>query len=240
MSHQAIMTKPVWSCLVLLAALFGLLSCTGGEGGTPDSTAPYIVSVSPTDGEIDVNTTLGIRVTFNEAVDPASFDPTVSFTVETSGAVQLAGTIRVNGAIATFVPSEFLQPNTSYTVTITTGIRDLAGNSLTSGKQWHFETGALRSVRVGWDANREVAVNRSGGGYRLYFSTRSGFAIDDSDVDMTEVPYVSGALAPTSVLIPLHRTRYYFRVVAYSALTAPWGSGGSRSEPSAQVTVLVP
>jgi hypothetical protein len=235
------MTNSDWPRLVVLISLIGLASCTGDSGnGTPDTTAPRIVSISPTDGQTDTKTTLGISVTFSEAIDPVSFDPVSTFTVEEAGAGLVSGTIRINGVSATFIPAAFLQPSTTYTVTITTGIKDLTGNALANGQQWSFTTGTLRAVMFTWDANREAAVNQPGGGYRLYYSTNSGFALADPGVDMIEVAYVSGALAPTTALLQLHRTNYYFRVVAYSALTAPWGSGGSSSEPSAQVTVLVP
>lgn len=77
------------------------------------------------------------------------------------------------------------------------------------------------SVVVSWNANREAAVNSTGGGYRVYYSIDPNFRAEvTSSVD---VPYVSGAEAPTSVTIRglTYRApyRYHVRVLAYSALT---------------------
>ena len=98
----------------------------------------------------------------------------------------------------------------------------------------------IRTVTIAWNANRETAVNTTGGGYTVYYSSTSGFDIADAGVTVTDVPFVAPPRAPTSVNIDLLSGRYYFRVVAYSALNVPGGSGGSTSAPSAQISILVP
>lgn len=74
-----------------------------------------------------------------------------------------------------------------------------------------------KNVLISWTANRETAVNSAGGGYKVHYSTRMGFPLPaDNFVD---VPYVSGATAPTSVVVSLTgKTTWYIRVVPYSAL----------------------
>ncbi len=100
---------------------------------------------------------------------------------------------------------------------------------------------AMRTVEVSWDANRETAVNSTGGGYRVYYSMRSGFTLDDAGVSEIDVPYAAPPLAPTSIKVELQSGQYYFRVVAYSDLNSPWGSiGGSVSAPSREIVLLVP
>ena len=98
----------------------------------------------------------------------------------------------------------------------------------------------IRNVTISWNANRETAVNTTGGGYKVYYSTTPGFDITDAGVTVIDVPFVAPPRTPTSVSVDLLSGRYYFRVVAYSALISPWGSGGSTSTPSAQISVLVP
>lgn len=98
----------------------------------------------------------------------------------------------------------------------------------------------IRTVTVSWNANRETAVNTTGGGYKVYYSTSSGFAITDAGVSVVNVPFVVPPMAPTSINLQLRTGKYYFRVVAYSALTAPWESGGSTSAPSTQISLVVP
>ena len=98
----------------------------------------------------------------------------------------------------------------------------------------------LTIVNVSWDANRETAVNDIGGGYIVYYSTSTGFNITDAGVTIVDVPFVAPPTAPTSISLQLSSGQYYFRIVAYSSLTAPWGSGGSTSAPSAQISLVVP
>lgn len=98
----------------------------------------------------------------------------------------------------------------------------------------------VKTVNVSWTANRETAVNTTGGGYKVYYSTTSGFDITDAGVSVVDVPFVAQPTAPTSISIDLPSGQYYFRVAAYSALTPPWGSGSSTSAPSAQISLVVP
>ena len=99
---------------------------------------------------------------------------------------------------------------------------------------------ALRTVNVSWNVNRETAVNTTGGGYKVYYSTSSGFDITDTGVSVVDVPFIAPPTAPTSISLQLRSGLYYFRIVAYSALILPWGSGGSTSVPSVQFSLLVP
>ena len=96
------------------------------------------------------------------------------------------------------------------------------------------------SVLVSWDENPETAVNRSGGGYKVYYSSNSGFNPGDGGVTEIDVPYISGPSAPTSVLLSLSPGTYYIRMAAYSALNAPGESGGSISAATPQITIAAP
>jgi hypothetical protein len=96
------------------------------------------------------------------------------------------------------------------------------------------------SILVSWDENPETAVNRSGGGYKVYYSTNSGFNPGDVGVTEIDVPYSSGESAPTSVLLSLSTGTYYIRVAAYSALNAPGASDGSISTATPQIAITAP
>jgi hypothetical protein len=88
------------------------------------------------------------------------------------------------------------------------------------------------SVQVSWNANREADVNRPGGGYRVYYSRSSGFNI--ATASFVDVPYSSGATAPTTTGLTLSSGGNFIRVVAYSDLN-PNGSA-----PSGEINVNVP
>src|SRR5437762_367156 len=72
-------------------------------------------------------------------MDPLTITP-VTFTLK-QGTTDVAGTVNYAGVTATFNPLSTLAANTTYTATITTGARDLAGNALATGFSWSFTTG---------------------------------------------------------------------------------------------------
>lgn len=100
-------------------------------------------------------------------------------------------------------------------------------------------TGGPYSILVSWSANREKAVNTTGGGYLVYYSTTT--PVNTSTAASIAVPYVSGATAPTSKTITgLTCGTWHFRIVAYSALHPSGSAANSRSADSSEVNVTVP
>src|SRR5260370_1059617 len=81
-----------------------------------------------------------IDATFTEALDPATVN-TATFTLK-QGSTPVSGTVSYTGTTATFTPSVTLLPNTTYTATVTTAVKDLAGNALAGNYVWSFTTGA--------------------------------------------------------------------------------------------------
>ncbi|HUV29608.1 MAG TPA: Ig-like domain-containing protein [Acidobacteriota bacterium] len=124
--------------VVALAAIAGLVvgGCSDDKttGPEPDTTAPRVVSCVPVDGSQGVALDAKITVTFSEAVAASSVD-TSTFKVS-----DVTGTVSVDGAEATFTPDADLSAGTAYTVTLTTGIKDKAGNALASEYTSTFTT----------------------------------------------------------------------------------------------------
>lgn len=106
----------------------------------PDMTPPEVSATNPANNAIDVSTTSAITATFSEGMD-ASTITTATFTLS-DGAGAITGTVNYSGTTATFTPSDALQYSTTYTATITTGVKDLAGNAMTADYTWSFTTGA--------------------------------------------------------------------------------------------------
>ena len=107
---------------------------------TVDVTAPTISSISPADLATKVAAGY-VSATFNEAMDPASIT-TANFFVM-NGTTPITGVVTYSGNTAIFTPTVPLTQGTLYSVAITTGMRDLAGNPLATGYQWSFTTFAL-------------------------------------------------------------------------------------------------
>jgi len=85
-------------------------------------------------------------------------------------------------------------------------------------------------VTLTWAPNRESGVNKAGGGYRVAISGKPTI----------DVPFVSGATAPTRTDVTLGTGSYTVTVSAFAALDAQGGTSGSQSAPSQTLTVTVP
>jgi hypothetical protein len=77
-------------------------------------------------------------------MDAATFSAT-TFTLK-QGATVVAGVVSYTGTTATFKPTSNLVGGTVYTATITTGVKDLAGNALAANKVWSFTTGTTAAL----------------------------------------------------------------------------------------------
>jgi len=62
------------------------------------------------------------------------------------GTTPVSGTVSYAGLTATFDPASNLASNTTYTATITTGVKDLAGNAMRKDFVWSFTTATSSSA----------------------------------------------------------------------------------------------
>ncbi|HET9002836.1 MAG TPA: Ig-like domain-containing protein [Gemmatimonadaceae bacterium] len=111
------------------------LSPVGGGGGGTDTTAPTVVSTSPANGATSVPRTAPISVTFSENLDSATVT-NAAFSFNNG----VTGTIVVSGAVATLTPTPSLPASTTITGTLSTAIKDRAGNPLAAAVTFQFTT----------------------------------------------------------------------------------------------------
>jgi hypothetical protein len=119
-------------------------------GEAPDITPPTVLATFPAlnAGAVVMNT--AVAVTFSEAIDPATINAQ-TFILMKDGATQVAGSATYFGTTALFRPTGNLLAGASYTVKITGGVKDLAGNALAEDFTWGFTTGSesdLQSPQV--------------------------------------------------------------------------------------------
>ena len=83
-----------------------------------------------------------MTVTFSENMDSTTINGTNFKLNVTSGGAAVAGTVSYNAAtrVATFTPSANLTAATNYTATVTTGVKDSAGNPLAVNGTFAFTT----------------------------------------------------------------------------------------------------
>ncbi len=100
--------------------------------------APIVTSTDPLNMESGVALNKIINASFNMPMDPLTISGT-TFTVKI-GTTTVLGSVSYSGTTATFTPSSNLNTNTTYTATITTGAKNLAGVALANNYVWTFNT----------------------------------------------------------------------------------------------------
>jgi hypothetical protein len=117
---------------------------TWTTGADSDIEIPMVVHTVNPDGATDVFINTKIIATFNKVMDASTISlSTVSFT---QGGIQIPGKVTYTGLSLIFTPAAGLLPNTLYVGTITTGVKDLAGNSLSNDFVMSWTTGTRRNT----------------------------------------------------------------------------------------------
>jgi type IV pilus assembly protein PilY1 len=104
-----------------------------------DTVAPFVRSTSPINGATGVATGT-VSITFSEPVDQTTL--TSATIIVKQSATIITGSLGYDEASATvsFVPTTAFDYAKDYTVTVTTGVKDLAGNNLSPGYSFKFTT----------------------------------------------------------------------------------------------------
>ena len=103
---------------------------------------PFVFSTDPGSNAINVSINQIISATFNMPMNPLTLNQ-VTYTVkEGTSAIGIEGMISNSnsGQTFSFTPKFPLNGNKEYTVTITTGARNVAGTAMASDKVWKFTT----------------------------------------------------------------------------------------------------
>lgn len=111
-----------------------------------DNVVPVVVVTDPLNNNTGVATGKQLSVTFSKPMDATTIN-TTTFTLA-MGTTPVTGTVSYTGNVATFTPSAPLLANTQYTATVSTGVKDLAGNALASALVWSFTTGTAASIQA--------------------------------------------------------------------------------------------
>ena len=149
--NQKYLPKPVKYIFILfLIGGFILSGCGGGEddpapnspntpGSANDTTAPEVVSITPSNGSTDIPVEVAIQITLSESVD---IETIKTGTVILSGgaASNLAWNWQMTGTSVTLTPDDPLENGVEYLLRITTGVKDLAGNSFDQTFSSRFTT----------------------------------------------------------------------------------------------------
>jgi hypothetical protein len=181
------------------------LSCNGAAGtatasttvtveNAPDTTPPS-VSIAPANSSKVLVSTL-IHAVFSEDVDPSTINE-VSFQLTGPGG-PIAGSRSYANRIATFTPAAALEIDKSYTATVTTAVKDLAGNALPQNVSSTFTTFAGTPLT-------SACAGVYGGGFKLV-----------SGLDNSPVPALAKPTKGPGITEPTYKT-CLVRVTDYAA-----------------------
>jgi hypothetical protein len=145
-----------------------------------DTTAPSVSSTDPANAASGVALNKKIAATFSEAMN-ASTISTTNFTLK-QGATAVAGTVTYTGTTATFAPTVALASNTTYTATITTGVKDLAGNAMANAFAWSFTTGASADTTAPFVSSADPANAATGVALNKKIAATFSEAMDPSTI----------------------------------------------------------
>lgn len=196
-------------------------------GAAVDTTPPTVTATSPADLAVGVPLNAQVSVAFSEPIDPTSVGPP-TFLV-TLGPDAATGTFTVDGARATFRPSVSFAPNTTYALSLTRGVRDLAGNPLTAETLVHFTTGPMADTTA-----PTVVATTPPSGLAVVAPNVLISATFSKDVDATTVDGRSFTLTAGGTAIPGNLS-YNGRRAVFSPLQALRGGAQYTASLSAQV-----
>jgi Bacterial Ig-like domain len=129
----------------LLAVMVALAGCGGGGGAdAPDTFAPAVTYVTPSNNAASVGTNSRLTVTFSEPMSEASLAAAISLADAQTGAPVALGSVSYDAAnrIATVAPQQPLAASREYRATVGASARDGSGNALGSDYAWTFGTAA--------------------------------------------------------------------------------------------------
>ncbi|MCP4110508.1 MAG: hypothetical protein GY749_34130 [Desulfobacteraceae bacterium] len=101
---------------------------------TRPSSGFFVESTTPANNAAGIDWNTDIVVNFSKEIDPSSVNDSTFYVVP------MTGTVTSGGTTATFAPNSALEPDKTYTATITTGAKDLDGNHLQTDYTWSFTT----------------------------------------------------------------------------------------------------
>jgi hypothetical protein len=113
---------------------------------TGQTLLPTVVSTDPVDGATAVFLNKRIEATFSAPMNSSSFTG-ATFVVK-QGTTVIGGTVLYANSTASFTSTTAFLPNTVYTGTITTGAKDVPGNTLAKDYVWTFTTGTVTAPKV--------------------------------------------------------------------------------------------
>ena len=148
-------TKKLFTALALVLAV-SFMGCKEDDYVETIGVCPEVIYTSPEDDAMNVPLDKIISATFNEKMNPATIT-TTSYTIGI-GSTLISGVVTYSDSTAYFTPNQPLLPETTYTGTIKTTVKDPMGNAIQEDYIWNFTTDGNPTVILTSPANLETGV----------------------------------------------------------------------------------
>lgn len=166
------------TCLLAVIAVLGGCGGGGGSAGNAvlDNLRPSIVSITPDDGASGVDVVTSIRITFSEPMDRKSVEAAFDVSPVLAGRFVWSQ----NDTVLTFIPDRALDYHTKYSLAMTTGSADRAGNRLRAIMSTNFTSGGASPVPLASikqpaaPADADMVFNNNGDAVAAWTSDTSG------------------------------------------------------------------
>lgn len=191
---------------------------------SPELTPPRVNSTSPVNGATGVPVITNITVTFSQAIDPHTVTASTFLLTGPSGPVP--GSISASGSAAVFTPGAFLAGLSSYTVTVTTGVKTFEGRPLPSNIVSSFTTGAVPDTSAPTVPSGLMATALSASRIDLSWSP----SMDNTSVAGYKIFKDGNYLAAVSGATSFSSTGLGFRSQSCYSVSAYDASGNESSE----------
>jgi Ice-binding-like/Bacterial Ig-like domain len=160
-------------------------------GAALDTLGPTVSFTNPAASQASVCLNQSVNATFSKSMDPATIN-SANFTVTGPGVALVTGTVSYDPVnfIATFTPQVELAANTQFVATLTSAVKDTAGNALAGNLEWSFTTGATSTA----SCQATVALGAAGTFAVLAGSTATngGLTIVTGDIGVSPGTAVTG------------------------------------------------
>ncbi len=111
-----------------------------------DTTPPSVVSISPANNASDISVSTNITATFTEPIDLASVDNNSIRLTTPAFSNSIEAEVSISGNVMTIDPTQDLEPDSEYTLTLTSFLEDEAGNGLAATFTSSFTTEFIDEV----------------------------------------------------------------------------------------------
>ncbi len=186
---------------ILFIAL--ITGCASDDFQETIGMCPVIESTNPVSGTINVPLDQVVTATFNEDMDPSTFN-TSSFILQ--GTALVAGTVSFNGKTATFTPTSPLSPNKTYTATIKTAVKNLTGNALQADYVWTFSTGSTITPMV---ISTDPANNATNVFLNKVVAANFNMQMNQATINTTTFTLKQGITSVTGIVNYIGTTAYF-------------------------------